>query len=91
MAINIIIVYNTYQHTCMLLIMFLFLCMFLQYLLFLKSCFYLMQVAQDSVIQLEQRKQMFENQLRELEWRLEQESKVVQYFNTDNNVTILCD
>jgi len=50
-----------------------------------------MQVAQDSVIQLEQRKQMFENQLRELEWRLEQESKVVQYFNTDNNVTILCD
>jgi len=39
--------------------------------------FCLLQVTPEDVMQLEHSKQIFLNQLRELEWRLEQEEKVI--------------
>ena len=39
--------------------------------------FRLSQITPDDVAQLEYSRQVYENQLRELEWRLEQESKVM--------------
>jgi len=48
-----------------------------------------LQVSLNSVKQLEQTKRIFENQLRELELRLEQEAKVVQCSHTLEETDII--
>jgi len=49
-----------------------------------------LQVSMKSVKQLEQTKQIFENQLRELELRLEQEAKVLRCFHSSEKNDIIC-